>query len=178
LAVASLFRIPARPKSFDIVYSSGCLHHTWSTKVAFDAICEFCREDGFIYIWVYALEDSARTIYMRMEWSFEEIVRPRLARLPDALQNLIVGIFARYMYWWYKRHGAHNRERWTLQNAEHAVRDRWMPLYAHRHSIHDVIAWFDEKRLDFKPVNSGAFLAYFKTPLIGIGMRGVARGSR
>jgi uncharacterized protein YbaR (Trm112 family)/SAM-dependent methyltransferase len=177
LAVASLFRIPARPKSFDIVYSSGCLHHTWSTQAAFDAICEFRREDGFIYIWVYALEDSARTIYMRMEWSFEEIVRPRLARLPEPAQNLIVAIFARYMYWWYKRHGAYNRERWTLRNAEHAVRDRWTPLYAHRHSLHDVIAWFFAKGLDFKPVNSGTYLAHFKTPLFGIGMRGIARSS-
>jgi ubiquinone/menaquinone biosynthesis C-methylase UbiE/uncharacterized protein YbaR (Trm112 family) len=174
VAVASAFAVPARPQSFDIVYSSGVLHHTYSTKAAFDEIARYRHPDGFIYIWVYAYEDWARSIYMRMEWSLEEIVRPRLARAPDAVQNAFVNLLARYVHWWYRRKGPLNRELWTRRSAEHSVRDRWTALYANRHSFHEIITWFIDEGLDYRLVDPRAYADCFGAPLIGIGIRGVA----
>ena len=57
-AISSLYRLPLTEKSFDIVYSSGVIHHTFSTKKGFEAIVRFKRDDGLIYIWIYAREDS------------------------------------------------------------------------------------------------------------------------
>jgi uncharacterized protein YbaR (Trm112 family)/ubiquinone/menaquinone biosynthesis C-methylase UbiE len=82
-SVSSLFRLPVRARSFPLVYSSGVLHHTYSTKEAFDAIEQFRAEDGVIYIWVYAREDENITRKGAVLYLAETVFRPRLARAPD-----------------------------------------------------------------------------------------------
>ena len=172
VASASLFAIPMRKDSFDIVYSSGVLHHTHSTRAAFDEIVQYRKPDGLIYIWVYAKEDMDRTLYTRMDWIREDIFRPRLAVLPDFWQNMIVKYLARRHFKVYRASGGYSKELWTLRNPEHFIRDRWTALFAHRHSFNEVITWFLENRLDYKLIDPKEYYDHFKVPLIGIGIRG------
>lgn len=173
VAIASLFALPLRSKSFDIVYSSGVLHHTYSTKAAFDEIFKFKTEEGFIYIWVYAQEDFAHSTRVRLIWSWEEFFRPILARMPRFLQNAIVKPMTLYNFLIYKTLGVYNKELWGFPNSEHCVRDRWTVPYAHRHSFKEVITWFLEKDLDYRLVDPKAYYDYFKVPLVGIGIAGI-----
>jgi ubiquinone/menaquinone biosynthesis C-methylase UbiE/uncharacterized protein YbaR (Trm112 family) len=177
LAVASVFAIPVRSKTFDIVYSSGTLHHTYSTKDAFDSILKARKDDGQIYIWLYALEDMAKTKKLRAEWSLEEILRPRIAQMGERWQSILVRAYAQYQCRRYRKKGPYNKDKWQLHNAEHLVRDRWTVRYAHRHSFHEVIGWYLENQLDYKLVDPVAFLDRLKVPFFGIGIRGYPRGS-
>jgi SAM-dependent methyltransferase/uncharacterized protein YbaR (Trm112 family) len=172
-AIASAFNLPLRPGTFQVVYSNGVLHHTYSTKEAFDAIEKFRAEDGMICIWVYAYEDyntgrKSALLYVA-EWTF----RPRIARLPDFWQNLVVKLLARQLHRQYRRYGILSREKWTFKDSEHSARDRWTPLYAHRHSFKEIIMWYQEKGLKYELIDAKAYQEKIGIPLIGIGIRGV-----
>ena len=174
VATASLFAMPFKKSSFDIVYSSGVLHHTHSTKAAFDEILQYRRSDGLIYIWVYAKEDMDRSMQTRIDWIREDIFRPRLAKMPDFWQSLIVKYMAKRHYKEYSTSGNYSKELWTRANSEHFIRDRWTALFAHRHSFNEVITWFLGNNLEYRLVNPKEYYQHFTVPLIGIGIRGVA----
>ncbi|MFN2492466.1 MAG: class I SAM-dependent methyltransferase [Pyrinomonadaceae bacterium] len=174
-AIASAFRLPLRPRSFQVVYSNGVLHHTYSTKEAFDSIEQFRAEDGVICIWVYAYEDYntgrlSALLYVA-EWTF----RPSIARLPDFWQNLVVKLLTRHFHYKYRTYGSLGRETWTVKDSEHQVRDRWTPLYAHRHSFKEVIMWMQEKGLRSELIDAKAYQEKIGIPLIGIGIRGASQ---
>ncbi|HWB22121.1 MAG TPA: methyltransferase domain-containing protein, partial [Gaiellaceae bacterium] len=56
-AVASLFALPFPDASFDLVYSEGVLHHTYSTREAFNAIALKVAEGGHLFVWLYGRDD-------------------------------------------------------------------------------------------------------------------------
>jgi SAM-dependent methyltransferase len=178
VAVASLFALPARPGSFDLVYSSGVLHHSWSTKAAFDEIARYRKPEGAIYVWVYARDDIALTLRTCLNWIFEELFRPRIARLPEFLQDAIVRLLSWRHYRRYRQLGTYNREAWTFANSEHTMRDQWTPLFAHRHGFGEVIGWFLEKGLDYRLIDPRQYRELFGNELRGIGIRGTGRGTK
>jgi uncharacterized protein YbaR (Trm112 family)/SAM-dependent methyltransferase len=173
-SIASAFRLPLRPRTFQVVYSNGVLHHTYSTKDAFDAVEQFRAEDGVICIWVYAYEDyntgrMSALLYVA-EWTF----RPRIARLPNFWQNMVVKLLAHQLHRQYRRYGHLSRDKWTFKDSEHSARDRWTPLYAHRHSFKEIIMWFQEKGLQYQLIDAKAYQEKVGIPLIGIGIRGAS----
>jgi SAM-dependent methyltransferase len=50
---ASAFAPPFAPQQFDIVYSRGVLHHTYSTRKAFESVASLCRQRGVFFLWLY-----------------------------------------------------------------------------------------------------------------------------
>jgi SAM-dependent methyltransferase len=58
LVQADLFHLPFKRDTFERIYSIGVLHHTPSTKDAFDAVVPYLREKGQISIWVYPPSDK------------------------------------------------------------------------------------------------------------------------
>ena len=171
--IASLFALPVPPKHFDLVYSNGVLHHTHSTREAFDAIVPYAKPGGTVYIWLYSNEDYDRTIAQRVNWTVEEIVRPRIARLPGRVQRVAVRALARRHYRTYIAKGTLGRSEWTYEDSEHSVRDRWTPLYAHRHSFKEVIGWFRRMSMDYRLIDPTTYVDQLGVPLIGVGIRGV-----
>jgi SAM-dependent methyltransferase len=174
VAVASLFALPFRKDSFDLVYSHGVLHHTYSTRQAFETVLSYLNDHGMIYIWVYGLEDFARTFKLRFSYSVEMLVRPTLARLPTMVQAVWVYPMA-LMHLLNYRRGGFNRDKWHFKNSVHTIRDRWTCRFAYRQSFHEVLGWFLERGLHANPVNSYSYLKRFGHPLIGVGMRGSRR---
>jgi SAM-dependent methyltransferase/uncharacterized protein YbaR (Trm112 family) len=171
-AVCSLYRLPLKAGDFDIVYSSGVLHHTYSTKAGLEAILRYKKPDGLIYIWVYAREDSDASIRARVQWLVEDICRPRIARLPDFWQNLVVKLLARRHYRMYQKVGTYNKDLWRYKDSEHFIRDLWTPLFAHRQSFNETMRWFSELGLEYRLIDPRAYYDFMKVPLIGIGIRG------
>jgi hypothetical protein len=53
------------------------------------------------------------------------------------------------------------------------VRDRWTPLFAHRHPFKQVIAWFRRCGMDYMPIDPTVYEDRMRIPLIGVGLRGV-----
>jgi SAM-dependent methyltransferase len=145
---ASVFAPPFRPNTFDVVYSHGVLHHTFSTSGAFRSIAPLAKEaGGMLYVWLYSHEHERVTSLRRILMSIEGVVRPLLSRFSKAgqtvallptlpcyilYQNLIVR----------RKYGAAQTAKYGWNEALHAARDRLTPPFAHRHTYEEVAQWF------------------------------------
>src|SRR5262249_9776947 len=88
LVQASVFAPLFRAGSFDVVYSHGVLHHTYSTRQAFDRLTDLPRaKGGKLYVWVYSHHQETVTIVRRTLMLIERLIRPILSRLPSRLQT-------------------------------------------------------------------------------------------
>jgi len=57
----NLFHPPFKERSFDLIYSSGVIHHTAESKATFQKLVPLVKEGGRLYVWVY----SRRTAMVR-----------------------------------------------------------------------------------------------------------------
>lgn len=150
---ASLFAPPFNSRDFDFVYSHGVLHHTWSTKEAVKEAANLVSKEGSLYVWLYGYDDVRISMVRRMAFAVEEVIRPLLAKLPSRWVTALLlplapvyqlaSIFGR-------RSGTHGSV-YTVREAIHAARDRFTPLYAHRHEFQEVAGWL--KELGFKSIH-------------------------
>ncbi|MBK7864869.1 MAG: class I SAM-dependent methyltransferase [Archangiaceae bacterium] len=74
-------------QTFDYVYSFGVIHHTYSTKAAFDQVSRLPKVGGRLYIWVYSPYDEARSPIRKALMMLENATRPLISRLPDRAQT-------------------------------------------------------------------------------------------
>jgi uncharacterized protein YbaR (Trm112 family)/SAM-dependent methyltransferase len=148
LVQASLFAPPFRHQTFDVVYSQGVLHHTYSTEAAFQSIAKLPKsKSGMLCVWVYSHERENVTWFRRFLMSIEKAARPMVARLPGWIQTaLLLPTLPLYMMYQnlYRRpkFGSKNMARYGWNEALHAARDRLTPPFAHRHTYEEVAEWF------------------------------------
>jgi SAM-dependent methyltransferase/uncharacterized protein YbaR (Trm112 family) len=177
LIIASLFDLPFRVSSFDLVYSVGVIHHTFSTVGAFRSIASYVRRDGFLFIWVYGLDDHflrARTagLLARRNDSIERIIRPLISRSPKVARDTFFKASALVIHRVIKARVKH-KSIWDVKNTEHALRDWLSPRYAHRHSYNEVFEWFEDLGFVVIGVQSpAAYRNLFRKQLWGIGVSG------
>lgn len=145
LVQASALAPPFRKQVFDLVYSWGVLHHTFSTRAAFDRISVLPKAGGRLYVWVYSHYDEERTVGRRVLMVAERLLRPVCSRLPETLQTIalfpFIPLYLIHQNLIVKQKGSgYSGYRW--REAMHAARDRFTPRYAHRHSEGEVSSWF------------------------------------
>ena len=140
----SVFCLPFERQSFQLVYSHGVLHHTYSTERAFLALADYCRTSGLLYVWVYGPGSIADTVLRRLLYLAERTVRWTLNRSGRWVATPTVGLIAigylgfnRIRHWQNPRLAAYDYAR-----AVHAARDRFTPEYAYRHDSQEVRRWF------------------------------------
>jgi SAM-dependent methyltransferase/uncharacterized protein YbaR (Trm112 family) len=143
---ASIFAAPFAPQQFDFVYSHGVLHHTWSTKEAVRHAAELVTQGGGLYVWLYGYDDVRISLPRRLAFALEEKTRPVIARLPPKVATAVLwplvpmyqvaSLLGRLS----GTHGA----TYSAQQAIHAARDRFTPLFAHRHEYDEVAGWYEE----------------------------------
>ncbi|MHB2265049.1 methyltransferase domain-containing protein [Aliihoeflea sp. PC F10.4] len=180
LIVASLFALPFRDFDFDLVYSQGVIHHTYSTKAAFDSISKHARKDGHIFVWVYGLDDhlvsgGVKGAVTRTMWHVESISRPIISRSPRAIRNAMLAVMTAAAHPIFLQAPSVKRldGKWEWKNTDHALRDRLSPMFAHRHSFNEVIEWYERGGFDVIDVQRASkFLDYFGRPVWGVGMTG------
>src|SRR5215217_3341392 len=175
--VASLFNLPFRPSSFDLVYSQGVLHHTFSTAEAFRSIASYVRKGGYLFVWVYGLDDhlirhGAKGVLTRVNYTAEGVLRPLISRSPKELRDAFFGVASTALHPLTLMRVRH-KGRWKLKNTNHLLRDLLSHRYAHRHSYNEVLEWFDD--LGFKIIDvqlPGAYRRLFNRQFWGVGMTG------
>jgi uncharacterized protein YbaR (Trm112 family)/2-polyprenyl-3-methyl-5-hydroxy-6-metoxy-1,4-benzoquinol methylase len=174
LIQASVFAPPVTQATFDLVYSWGVLHHTYSTRAAFERISKLPKFGGRLYIWVYSHYDEQRTIGRRVLMFIERLVRPVLWRLPETVQGIFllpfIPLYLLHQNLYVKR-GGDGYTAYGWREAMHAARDRFTPRFVHRHSEDEVCGWFgaagyealarmsERERPDFVPVAFAACTA-------------------
>jgi|SRR5215831_14270140 len=177
LVIASLFHLPLRRSSFDVVYSQGVLHHTCSTRAAFDCIADFVRPGGHLFIWVYALDSHLipkgfKGAALRTMRHLEGILRPVLSRSPKLARDLVFASLTAMLHPLIKTTVLH-RDKWKLHNTNHGLRDWLSPRYAHRHSYNQVLEWFEQRGFAISGLQSpAAYRRLFGKQLYGVGLLG------
>jgi SAM-dependent methyltransferase/uncharacterized protein YbaR (Trm112 family) len=142
---ASVFMLPIREHSVDAVYSHGVLHHTYSTRKAFLSMASRCRAGGRTYVWLYGTASMKGSVARRIAWSLEKVARPIIARRLDSLAaRTVLAVLALPYVLGNAWHRLRNStvQPYNYQRALHAARDRFTPLYAHRHTFEEVASWF------------------------------------
>jgi ubiquinone/menaquinone biosynthesis C-methylase UbiE/uncharacterized protein YbaR (Trm112 family) len=177
LVIASLFHLPFRQQSFDLVYSQGVIHHTYSTKAAFDSIQRFVRPGGDLFIWVYALDSHLlpkgfKGFILRTKRLVEEIFRPAVSRAPKPVRDAIFWALTTTLHPFIKRVVRHQAA-WQRKNSDHGLRDWLSPRYAHRHSYNEVLEWFEDSGYEIAGVQSPrAYRRLFLKQMYGVGVLG------
>jgi SAM-dependent methyltransferase/uncharacterized protein YbaR (Trm112 family) len=175
--VASLFALPFQAASFDLVYSQGVLHHTYSTEKAFRAIAAHAGEDGFLFVWLYAFEDhlglrGRHGRGFRGGVAVERALRPLVSRSPAAVRDAFFASTTRLAHPLLRPRMRHAAE-WGRADTETFLRDWLSPPYAHRHRWNEVIEWFEQLGFEIVDVQSpSAYARLFGAPLWGVGLTG------
>ena len=172
--IASLFALPFPRREFDVVYSHGVLHHTFSTSAAFASIADYVAPGGTLSIWVYAKSDFEGSRRLRMSAGTERVFRPIVAGAPKPMQSAVTHALSVPHFIRYRLRGM-NREQWRFKNSVHSMRDRWTPRYAHRHEPAEVEGWFRAQGFEPVAADAAAYERRFGIPLIGIGRRASRR---
>jgi SAM-dependent methyltransferase/uncharacterized protein YbaR (Trm112 family) len=144
---ASVFNLPFAKASFDVAYTRGVLHHTFSTYEAAKALASYCRPGGELYIWVYGTASIRDNALRRLLYASEKAVRPILSRRPDGLLGRMFIGTAALAYLAFnslRRIGDSTIQSYSFGRAKHAARDRFTPMFAHRHASAEVQSWFAE----------------------------------
>ena len=163
---ASVFALPFRAETFDTVYSHGVIHHTYSTRTAFNNIARLPKHHGMLYVWVYSNVQENATLLRKVLMLIEHVVRPLLSRMPTLIQTACL-VPTLPMYFLYqniyrrKKVGQKYATRYGWNEALHAARDRLTPPYAHRHSYDEIMEYFrsagyeDLEKLSDEPAPEG-----------------------
>lgn len=83
---ADLMHPPFRPGAFDVVYSSGVLHHTPDTRATLNAIVPALAPGGTVYVWLYGKMPGLR-------WKMKQTVRRALAPLPGGVKHGVMWVW-------------------------------------------------------------------------------------
>jgi len=59
---ANVFHLPFKEEAFDVIYSTGVLHHTGNTKKAFACLPSLLKHNGLMTICVYSVRTNALTL--------------------------------------------------------------------------------------------------------------------
>lgn len=137
---ANVFSLPFRVESFDFIFSIGVLHHTRSTREAFEGLIPLLKPSGQIAVWLYAkyfegtqvisdfmrrftVNFSKKTLYA-LSW-----VAVPLYWLPGPLRTLVFKTFQLSL---------HPNPQWRWLDTF----DWFSPVYCAKHTYPEVVGWF------------------------------------
>jgi SAM-dependent methyltransferase len=128
-----LHRPGLRAGSFDVVYSSGVLHHTPDPRRSFARIARLARPGGMIVLGLY---NSFARIPLRVRRLLARLSGYRMIPFDPVLRD--------------RRHDAARRRAW--------VRDQYHHPEEHRHTLAEVQAWFAENGVEYVRAYPSALL--------------------
>jgi SAM-dependent methyltransferase/uncharacterized protein YbaR (Trm112 family) len=175
--IASLFNLPFETRTFDLVYSQGVIHHTFSTRKALEELSTQVVYGGYMFIWVYGLDDHLvrrgfAGLLTRLVYGFECVVRPVVSKLPKAARKMLFYFLSALLHPLVKAR-VRNAKDWSIENTNHDLRDWLSPRYAHRHSYNELMEWFEDLEFQIIALQSPAtYRKLFNRRLWGVGLTG------
>src|SRR5262245_54889397 len=110
--------------AFDVVYSSGVLHHTPDPRAAFARLARLARPGGMIVLGVY---NAFARLPLRLRRVIARLSGYRFIPFDPVLRD--------------RRHESDRREAW--------VRDQYRHPEEHRHTLAEVQRWFSENGVEY-----------------------------
>jgi len=137
---SDLQRFALKTGSFDVVYSSGVVHHTPNPRAAFGRLARLARPGGTIVVGVYNV--FAR-IPLRLRRAIARLTRFRVIPFDPILRD--------------RRQEPERREAW--------LRDQYQHPEEHRHTLGQVQRWFEENGVEYLRAYPSAVLGDESTEL-------------
>lgn len=126
---ADIFDNPIEDNFFDCVWCSGVLHHTKDSRKGFEIISKWVKPNGLIIIGVYNSIGRLRTNFRQVIYNL--LGRSRFARK-------LVSLIDPYL----RKNLSEDKEvAWFRDQYEHPVE--------RKHTLDEVINWFDQNGVDF-----------------------------
>jgi ubiquinone/menaquinone biosynthesis C-methylase UbiE/uncharacterized protein YbaR (Trm112 family) len=135
----NVLELPLRPQSFDLVHSSGVLHHTPSTYRAFRSVSRAPKPGGKLYIqlyrrrptWIHAVNVSLRAVTTRLPLGFLYGLCYATTPLHSALSRLMHLV-----------RGEAPPPRATARERAVQMFDNYSPRYQYRHTVPEIMDLF------------------------------------
>jgi SAM-dependent methyltransferase len=121
---SDLFAPGLRPWAFDVVLSSGVLHHTPNPRAAFASLARLARPGGLIVLGLY---NAFARLPLRVRRLIARVSGYRVIPFDPVLRD--------------RQHEPERRRAW--------VRDQYQHPEEHRHTLAEVQSWFDENDIDY-----------------------------
>lgn len=152
---ASIFELPFRLESFDLIYSIGVLHHTPDTEQAFRRLPPLLRPGGEIAIWVYSRHSFPPD---GIEERRDRVLRGLTTRMPPRLLHAICRLMCLvrvpfrslwhvllpgFVFHALPRTHAYDSYDWRVLDTF----DWYSPRYQFKHSYPEVFRWFRQAGL-------------------------------
>jgi ubiquinone/menaquinone biosynthesis C-methylase UbiE/uncharacterized protein YbaR (Trm112 family) len=135
----NVLELPLRRQSFDLVHSSGVLHHTPSTERAFRSVSQAPRPGGKLYVqlyrrrptWIHLVNAGLRSVTTRMPMEL-------LYRLCHAATPVHAAL-SRLMHF---LRGEPAPPRATARERAVQMFDNYSPRYQYRHTVPEILELF------------------------------------
>jgi 2-polyprenyl-3-methyl-5-hydroxy-6-metoxy-1,4-benzoquinol methylase/uncharacterized protein YbaR (Trm112 family) len=140
-----LMNPPLKHEVFDVIFSSGVLHHNPDTRLALRAIAKSLRPDGRIYIWVYG---HVPGVVHRLK----EIFRRTISPLPASVKQTIIAIWLpqamlrQYIRTALGQNTIQDRLKWRERFV--LLLDHYTPRWRWEHTPEEVKGWYRELGYD------------------------------
>jgi SAM-dependent methyltransferase/uncharacterized protein YbaR (Trm112 family) len=134
---------PLAPATFDIIHSTGVLHHTPNTFTTFRTLRPLLKSGGTFYVWLYKYEKVVTPVVNSIRAITTRIPAGLFARIADATAIPFIGFC-----WTVNKLGIRRYETLNRKEAALAVHDIFGAPYAHYHSFEEVSEWYKEAGFD------------------------------
>ena len=127
---ADIFENPITSNYFDYVWCSGVLHHTNNPQQAFKIIAHWVKPGGLIIIGLYNKYGRLRTNFRQFLYNFFR---------KSKLAKSIIFLFDPHL----RKNLSHEKKTaWFRDQYEHPIESK--------HTIDEVISWFDKNNISFR----------------------------
>ena len=134
---------PLAPDTFDIIHSTGVLHHTPKPLQTFRTLRPLLKPGGTFYVWLYKYENVVTPVVNSMRALTTRIPAGIFAHIADATALPFMGFC-----WTVNKLGIRRYETPNRKEAAIAVHDIFGAPYAHYHSLEEVSGWYKEAGFD------------------------------
>lgn len=135
----NLLEVPFEPRSFDVVFSAGVLHHLPDTKRGFMALAPLVKPGGRFYVWLYRHEkfvtplvNAIRKVTTRLE--------PRVFFVIAVALSPVFQLFTYVL----RKFRIRDYRPLTWRASALALMDIFGAPHANAHSFEEVCQWFKE----------------------------------
>lgn len=138
---ADLSNPPFRPGRFDVVYSSGVLHHNPDTLEALKAVAPAVAPGGRLYIWVYHKEPG-------LKFALQLKLRSVISPLPAPIKHGFVyawstqSMLRQHLRTLLRLNDEKDRLTWKERIVD--LMDIYTPRYRHMHTQDEVHGWYKQ----------------------------------